>query len=71
MTRRGTAGRPSRSPSRTARSSTVGSTASWASPWVRRLLLVIPPESGYGFQTMGPIPGGSTLVFTVDVLEAR
>ncbi|WP_084078737.1 FKBP-type peptidyl-prolyl cis-trans isomerase [Demequina sp. NBRC 110057] len=36
-----------------------------------KLLLVVPPESGYGFQTMGPIPGGSTLVFTVDVLAAN
>ncbi len=36
-----------------------------------KLLLVVPPESGYGFRPMGPIPAGSTLVFTVDVLEAR
>ncbi len=36
-----------------------------------KLLLVVPPESGYGFRPMGPIPAGSTLVFVVDVLEAR
>ena len=36
-----------------------------------KLLLVIPPESGYGFRPMGPIPAGSTLVFVIDVLEAR
>ncbi|WP_061961461.1 FKBP-type peptidyl-prolyl cis-trans isomerase [Demequina flava] len=36
-----------------------------------KLLLVVPPESGYGFADMGPIPAGSTLVFVIDVLEAR
>ncbi|WP_062462465.1 FKBP-type peptidyl-prolyl cis-trans isomerase [Demequina soli] len=36
-----------------------------------KLLLVVPPESGYGYQNMGPIPAGSTLVFAVDVLDAR
>ncbi len=36
-----------------------------------KLLLVVPPESGYGYRDMGPIPAGSTLVFTVDVLDAR
>lgn len=36
-----------------------------------KLLLVVPPEKGYGDRSMGPIPGGSTLVFAVDVLEAR
>lgn len=36
-----------------------------------KLLLVVPPESGYGHQTMGPIPGGSTLVFAVDVIAAN
>ena len=36
-----------------------------------KLLLVVPPESGYGFRPMGPIPAGSTLVFVIDVLEAR
>jgi peptidylprolyl isomerase len=35
-----------------------------------KLLLVVPPESGYGDRGMGPIPGGSTLVFAVDVLAA-
>jgi FKBP-type peptidyl-prolyl cis-trans isomerase len=36
-----------------------------------KLLLVVPPEYGYGERSMGPIPGGSTLVFAVDVLDAR
>lgn len=36
-----------------------------------KVLLIVPPESGYGFQDMGPIPAGSTLVFVIDVLEAR
>jgi len=36
-----------------------------------KLLLSVPPEKGYGERSMGPIPGGSTLVFAVDVLEAR
>lgn len=35
-----------------------------------KVLLVVPPEAGYGDRTMGPIPGGSTLVFAVDVLAA-
>ena len=35
-----------------------------------KVLLVVPPEAGYGQRSMGPIPGGSTLVFAVDVLKA-
>jgi peptidylprolyl isomerase len=35
-----------------------------------KLLLVVPPESGYGSRAMGPIPANSTLVFAVDVLAA-
>lgn len=36
-----------------------------------KVLLVIPPESAYGFSDMGPIPGGSTLVFAIDILDAN
>lgn len=36
-----------------------------------KLLLVVPPESGYGHRDMGPIPAGSTLVFAVDVIAAH
>src|SRR6187402_3388426 len=36
-----------------------------------KLLLVVPPESGYGARAVGPIPANSTLVFAVDVLDAK
>ncbi len=34
-------------------------------------ILVIPPEKGYGEQGIGPIPGGATLVFSIDLIEVK
>jgi FKBP-type peptidyl-prolyl cis-trans isomerase len=36
-----------------------------------RRVIVIPPDLGYGDQTGGPIPGGSTLVFVVDLVGVQ
>ncbi|WP_297083905.1 FKBP-type peptidyl-prolyl cis-trans isomerase [uncultured Demequina sp.] len=36
-----------------------------------KVLIVVPPEKGYGQRSMGPIPGGSTLVFAIDVVDAK
>ncbi|MCZ7413402.1 FKBP-type peptidyl-prolyl cis-trans isomerase [Streptomyces sp. WMMC897] len=33
-----------------------------------RVLIVVPPDLGYGDQGTGDIPGGATLVFSVDIL---
>ena len=31
--------------------------------------VTIPPEKGYGFEDYGPIPGGSTLIFEITLVE--
>ncbi|MES3004762.1 MAG: FKBP-type peptidyl-prolyl cis-trans isomerase [Patescibacteria group bacterium] len=36
-----------------------------------RRLLSVPPELGYGMNDYGPIPGGSTLIFEVELLKVE
>ncbi|MGE0442601.1 MAG: FKBP-type peptidyl-prolyl cis-trans isomerase [Gemmatimonadales bacterium] len=36
-----------------------------------RRQLVVPPELGYGKSGLGPIPGGATLIFTIDLVAVR
>ncbi len=36
-----------------------------------RRVLTIPPELGYGVNDYGPIPGGSTLIFEVELLKVE
>ena len=33
-----------------------------------RVVTVFPSDLGYGDETYGPIPGGSTLVFVADII---
>ncbi|MGO1630249.1 MAG: FKBP-type peptidyl-prolyl cis-trans isomerase, partial [Microbacterium sp.] len=33
-----------------------------------QVLIVVPPELGYGDQASGAVPAGATLVFVVDIL---
>ncbi len=33
--------------------------------------LVIPPEKAYGDRGIGPIPGGATLLFTIELIEIK
>jgi peptidylprolyl isomerase len=35
-----------------------------------QVLLVVPPDKGYGDAGQGEIPGGATLIFVVDILDA-
>lgn len=34
-------------------------------------ILTVPPDYGYGMQDYGPIPGGSTLIFEVELLRVE
>jgi peptidylprolyl isomerase len=36
-----------------------------------QVLLIVPPDKGYGATAQGSIPANSTLVFVVDILDAR
>jgi peptidylprolyl isomerase len=36
-----------------------------------RILLVVPPELGYGAQSVPGIPANSTLVFVIDIISAK
>lgn len=34
-------------------------------------ILIVPPDLGYGMEDYGPIPGGSTLIFEVELLKVE
>jgi peptidylprolyl isomerase len=36
-----------------------------------RLVMSIPPDLGYGDSGSGPIPGGATLYFVIDIIDAQ
>jgi FKBP-type peptidyl-prolyl cis-trans isomerase len=36
-----------------------------------RVVMSIPPDLGYGESGSGPIPGGATLYFVIDIIDAQ
>ena len=39
-----------------------------AMPWADRFEFAIPYNLAYGYAGRGPIPGGATLIFTIDLI---